>query len=291
MTAKIRREYPFPNEIVKASLNFNVKAATGDSAEDRIRILNYITGQLADSKPPREHPKYDEFNSRMQGLFSQIFWHRALSKDKPMQEEPRKKFMAHLGHLSAAIAGDPCQKSLSLCLAGCRLEEDDSVQLVAKGVPPNVINLSLNLQQSGLKRSQLEMIASLLPKGIKVLSLDLSGCSEISDGDIMNFVLKLNKGLKTLSLGLLRTQVGEFLQEVIRTETLDDLRERAAAQGSGNIKDPRSKDQQSEDRQALLECMLRSKVNQDVRDKILVDLAAAGQSAERLEMNRRRDEF
>lgn len=288
MTAKVRREYSFPDEIVKASLAFNVKSATTGDDRDRSRILNYIVGQSCDAEPPREHDKYDELNSRMQGLFAQIFWHRALSAEKPTQEEARKKFMAHLGHLSKAIASDAPRKSLSLCLAGCKLDEDDSVQLVARGLPPNLLNLSLNVQQSGLLGHHLVTIATLLPKGLQVLSLDLSGCASISDNDILNFVLHLNKGLKTLVLGLERTQVGEFLQEVIHRESLDMLRERAVAKGTT---DPRSKDQQSEDRQTLLESMLRSKVNQEVRDRILVELAAAGQSGDRLAMNRRRDEF
>jgi len=290
MTAKVRREYSFPDEIVKASLAFNVKSATAGDDRDRSRILNYIVGQPSDADPPREHDKYDELNSRMQGLFAQIFWHRALSKEKPMQEEARKKFMAHLGHLSKAIASDASRKSLSLCLAGCRLDEDDSVQLVARGLPPNLLNLSLNVQQSGLLGNHLETIAALLPKSLQVLSLDLSGCTSISDNDILNFVLHLNKGLKTLVLGMERTQVGPFLQEVVHKESLDMLRERAVAKGKGGsqMTDPRSKDQQSEDRQSLLESMLRTPVNQEVRDRILAALVAEGQSGTRLQMNRMR---
>jgi len=199
--------------------------------------------------------------------------------------------MANLKHHSNAIASDVWRRSLSLCLAGCQLHEDDSVQLVAQGLPPNLVNLSLNLQHSGLKDRHLDIIAGLLPKSIQVLSLDFSGCADVSDAGVMNLVQMLNQNVKTLSLGLENTQVGPFLLEVAKTEPLDMLRERAAARGDGRpVKDPKSLDQQSEDRQSLLESMLRSKPSREVRDRIILELIAAGQSGERLEMNRRREE-
>jgi len=297
MGSKVKRERTFPEELVKEGLAFNVKVATASSEQDRTRILNYIVGQAQDEKPPREHEKYDELNKRMQGLFSQIYWHRALSKDKPAQdtpaqEEKRKKFMTHLGHLSKAIAGDPLRKSLSLCLAGCKLNEDDSVQLVARGLPPNIVNLSLNLQNTGIQDRHLATIADFLPKPLQVLSLDLTGCQEVSDAGVMTFVQNLNKNVKKLDLGLQRTNVGAFLLGVTKSEPLDILRERAAQRGDKEfMSDPRSLDQQSEDRQALLEALLRSKPSAQVKDRILGALVAAGQSGDRLEMNRRRDEM
>lgn len=291
MAAKAGRETTFPDEIVHASLGLNIKLATTSDARDRARILNCIIGQPLDAQPPREHPKFDELNKRLQGLFAQIYYHRALARDRPTKEDARKKFMQHLGHLSTAIANDSHRKSLSLCLAGCRLDEDESIKLVAQGVPTSALHLSLNLQHSGINVEQLRVLAGALPKELQVLSLDLSGCYSICDRDVMKFVGKLNKNLKTLVLGLQRTQVGSFLLEVLKTENLQDLRERAELQGDGieMIKDPRSKDQQSEQRQALLENMIRTKHSHDVRARLLHDLAAAGQPADRLEMNRRRE--
>lgn len=225
-------------------------------------------------------------------MLSQVFWHRALSKEKPTQDEARKRHMANLRHLSTAIASDMSKKSLSLCLAGCNLADDDSVQLVARGVPPNTASLSLNLQHTGLKDHHLEIIAGLLPRMLQVLSLDLSGCTAISDAGILKLVKHLSKDVKTLSLGLQRTQVGEFLLGVTKSEPLEKLRERAAAGGDKfQMKDPRSRDQQSEDRQSLLESMLRSKPSKEVRERLIQDLIAAGQTGDRLEMNRRREEM
>lgn len=291
MATKVKREYTFPDEIPKAGLAFNVKLATASSEQDHRRILNFIAGQPQDDNPPRDHERYDRLNKRIQGLLSQLFWHRALSKDKPTQEEPRKKFMAHLNHLSKAIASDSWRRSLSLCLAGCNLQDDDSVQLVAQGVPSNLASLSLNLQHSGVGDRHLDIIASLLPKDLQVLSLDLSGCS-VSDAGIMSFVQNLNKNVQTLSLGLHSTQVGAFLLEVTKHEPLKTLRERAAAHGDkSKMKDPRSLDQQSEDRQTMLESMLRAKPHPEVRARIISELIAAGQSGDRLRMNMMREEM
>lgn len=292
MVAKVKREYTFPDEIVKAGLGFNIKMATANNQQDIARILNYIVGQSPDAEPPREHPKYEELNKRIRGMFAQIYYHKALARDKPTQEIPRKQFMGFLDNMSKSIAGDSWRRSLSLCLAGCRLDEDDSVQMVSQGLPPNVVNLSLNLQHTGILDRHLEVVACLLPKNLQVLSLDLSGCPDISDAGVMNFVTNLHKDVKTLVLGLQRTAVGEFLLQVTKSEPLDMLRERAAASKDGSrMADPRSQDQQSEDRQSLLECMLRSKPSKQMRDKILLDLASAGQTGDRLEMNRRREEF
>jgi hypothetical protein len=291
MSTKVKREDTFPDEIVRAALAFSIKMSAAGSSQDNRRILNYIAGQEPDADPPREHEKYEELNRRVQGLLSQVFWHRSLAKVKPAQEEARKKFMAHVKHLSRAIASDERRRSLSLCLAGCCLDEDDSVELVAQGLPPNLVSLSLNLQHSGLSDRHLDIIAGLLPKNLQVLSLDLAGCSEISDAGVMDLVQNLNRNVRTLSLGLQRTQVGDFLLKVVEEEPLDSLRERAAARSDkSKMKDPRSRDQQSEDKQNLLECMLRSKPSKEVRERLIQDLANAGQTGDRLEMNRRREE-
>lgn len=292
MATKVKRESTFPDEIVKAGLAFNVRLTTASSPEDRISLLNCIVGQSPDAEPPLSHEKYDQLNKRIQGLFAQIYWHRALAKARPALEleqgEVRKAHMKHLGHLAKAIAGDTWRRSLGLCLAGCKLD-DEGVQLVALGVPANVINLSLNLQQTSLTDRHIEMFAGFFPKSLQVLSLDLSGCAEITDGGVMAFVQKLNKSLVTLSLGLERTQVGAFLIRVTKSETLDQLRDRGENwSNNSQMADPRSMDQQSEDRQSLMETMLRTCHSQDMRDRILAELVKSGQNGDRLEMNKRR---
>merc|ERR1711937_558619 len=148
-----------------------------------------------------------------------------------------------------------------------------------------------NLQHSGLSDRHLDIIAGLLPKNLQVLSLDLAGCSEVSDAGVMDLVQNLNRNVRTLSLGLQRTQVGDFLLKVVEEEPLDSLRERAAARSDkSKMKDPRSRDQQSEYKQNLLECMLRSKPSKEVRERLIQDLVNAGQTGDRLAMNRRREE-
>jgi hypothetical protein len=292
LVAKVKREISFPDEIVRAALAFNVKMTSSSSEQDHRRILNYIIGQPQDDDPPRDHEKYDRLNKRLQGLFSMVYWHRALCKEKPVGEEPRKKHMAHLGHISNAIAGDTWRRSLSLCLAGCDLQDDDSVKWVAQGLPPNAETLSLNLQHAqGLSDHHLETIASLLPKGLQVLSLDLSGCRNVSDAGVMTFVQNLSQKVTTLSLGLDNTNVRPYLLELAKSESLKVLRERAASHGNkSQMSDPRSLDQQTEDRQSLLEGMLRSKPSSEVRARILSDLAKSGQSGDRLRMNMMREE-
>jgi len=292
MATKVKREATFPDEIVKAGLAFNVRLSAASSPEDRISLLNCIVGQSPDAEPPLKHEKYDQLNKRIQGLFAQIYWHRALAKEVPAKEleqgEVRKAHMKHLTHLAKAIAGDTWRRSLGLCLAGCKLE-DETVQLIALGVPASVVNLSLNLQQTSLVDRQIEMLAGLLPKSVQVLSLDVSGCSEITDGGVMAFVQKLNKSLVKLSLGLERTQVGAFLIRVTKSENLDQLRDRGENwSNNSQMADPRSMDQQSEDRQSLLESMMRTSMNQGTRDRILAELVKSGQSGDRLEMNKRR---
>merc|ERR1719390_587194 len=59
MAAKVKREYTFPNEIVKAALAFNVKFATATSDQDKRRIMSFICGRPLDEDPPREHERYE----------------------------------------------------------------------------------------------------------------------------------------------------------------------------------------------------------------------------------------
>lgn len=293
LATKITRELSFPDEIVKAGLGCNVKLALASSEKDRSSILKHITNRPEDAKPPREHEKYEELNTRMASLMSQAFWHRALSADKPTQEEPRKKFIAHLNHLANAIAADRWRTTLSLCLAGCQLGDEESLRLAMKCLPPTLTSVNMNLQATGITDDLLEMITGLLPKSVQNISLDLSGCEKVSDRGVMEFVQALSKQVQTLRLGLERTAVGTYLTEVAKTEPLDRLREKALTLGStanrGSLTDPTSLDQQSEDKQSLLESLLRTKVSPDIRKRLLLDLVAAGQTGDRLEMNRRRE--
>jgi hypothetical protein len=290
---KIRRERTFPDDIVKAGLAFNMKLATASSQADRAKILNYIAGRARDIDPVREHEEYEKMNARMQGFFSQVFWHRALSLEKPTKEEPRKHFMKHLGHLANAIAGDRWRTSLSLCLAGTTLEQE-SLQLVFRCLPPNLINLSFNVQCTCLTDEDLEMMAQQLPKHVQVLSIDMTGSEGISDNGVMGLVQNLPKHVKTLNLAVGHTQVGQFLTEVVKVESLDKLRDRALTHGcrpagtKSSVTDPLSLDEQSEQRQTLLESMLRTRVSLEMRNKIIQGLVAAGQSGDRLMMNQRR---
>jgi len=292
---KIKRERSFPENIVKASLAFNVKLAIASSHQDRARILNCIAGRAKDADPLREHEKYELLNKRICGLLSQVFWHRALSMEKPdaKKEEQRKQFMAHLGHMSKAIAGDTKRTSLSLCLAGTNLESE-SLQLVLQCLPPNLVNLSFNFQNTIISDEDLDTVVEFLPKHVQVLSFDLSGCTQISDNGVYGFVQNLPTHVKTLNFSLAKTSASPFLMEVCRLETLAKLRDRAATHGlrpaaqRSSVADPQSLDQQSEDRQSLLESMLRTRISPDVRAKLLQDLVAAGQSGDRLMMNQKR---
>lgn len=288
-----------------------MKTAQASIVGDRTQIFNFLNGREDDADVDTsvfcsnsawqdEHNGIDDFNCRMKGFFALVFWHRALAMEKPTELGARKAFMLQLNHLARAIRGDMWRRSMSLCLAGCTLKDEESIDAMTQSMPPRVLSLRLSLQHTGVTDTLLERMVTALPEGLQMLSLDLSSC-DISDAGVMALLQNIQKSVDSLSLVVSHTQVSDYLANMINTEPLHILRERADSTrprnssgtglGLSSIADPHSFEQLREDRWCLLESMLRTRVSHDVDARIIGELVSTGQTGERLKFNRRRKEF
>jgi hypothetical protein len=261
--AKITREKTFPMSVVEAALSVNIKTAQATLPGDRHRVLNSILDRPTNSEPPEEHPKYDEINKRLRSLFALTFFHRALKEKKPPAEAARKRLERLLCTISEAIRGDEWRKSLSISVAGCLFSEDPTAEVVTRALPPNLVDLTLDLRHTGATDANLETIGARLPRGLQVFALNLSGCDLISNNGLYTLAQLLPQGITKLNLTLTGTKVTADLAAACasNSEAATDLlrnphRPQTAETGTANI-----------DRKAALEAMLR----QNGRDGFRMD--------------------
>eukprot|EP00930_Biecheleria_cincta_P102781 TRINITY_DN94605_c0_g1_i1.p1 TRINITY_DN94605_c0_g1~~TRINITY_DN94605_c0_g1_i1.p1 ORF type:complete len:609 (+),score=90.20 TRINITY_DN94605_c0_g1_i1:79-1905(+) len=213
---KVNREASFPMEIASVALSLNLSKVQSSVEDDSAHILNCLrAGSLHATQEDGdlEDNSLDQIQRRLRGLFSLIFWHRAVAT-LPSDKRARKSHLEILGDLAAAIQGDFWRRSLAMSLAGSPLHDTELVEIVWQSIPTNLQNLKLELQYTGLVNSSLEKLAASLPGTLQNLSLDISGCADINDKGINAFLLVLPTHVKELSLGLTKTQVSPGLVEL-----------------------------------------------------------------------------
>lgn len=222
--AKIQREASFPEELIKACLTVNIVAAEASMNQDRSRMLNFIAGQDSKLEPLDDHDSYDQINRRLRSFFSMLFFHRVLASDVPIERLQLVKHMTFLADIAKAIHGDWWRTTLNLCLGGICLKEDEFLDLFLQSIPPNLVNLRLELQHTDLQDAILGKVAESLPRSLKGLSIDLLGCEDVKDSGMMNFIKNLPDKLERLEIRVENTSVSIGLKSLVKDPVDEILR-------------------------------------------------------------------
>ncbi|CAJ1336315.1 unnamed protein product [Effrenium voratum] len=101
------------------------------------------------------------------------------------------------------------RRSLLLHLQGLNGEY---LCMLADSLPPNLLELNLNLRCSPLKDEDMEVLAKALPQ-LKELKLDLTGCPNLTDGGIQKLAARLNFKETAVYIHLAETGVSKEVQD------------------------------------------------------------------------------
>lgn len=292
MLTKTQREASFPMEIVKDSLQFDIRFTETSRDVDRTHILNCIAGRDLEEEVEEGHERYHEANLRLRSFFALIFWHKVLCLDWPdkLDEDAYKAHTEFLATFTKAISSDIWRTQLSVCLAGCQLGGVEATTVVMDSLPPNLTRLSMDLQHSGIGDRELDLILTSLPKSLEVLSLDLAGCPGVTDRGIKPSVRALPRHVRALSINLVRTSVSDAVKELM-LEPLDKVRDWAKSIVKkkpmpipSNYQGASAKTlKQLEARQAALEHLLKTRMTPEVKDKVNLEIQTGGPFVRKVE--------
>lgn len=290
---KKEREETFPMDIVRASLQLDIRFAEVSREADRAHILNCFAGRELDREPEEGHGRYSEANLRLRSFFALIFWHKVLCLRKPTGVDAHKAHIEFLNTFVQAISNDRWRTQLSVCLAGCKLGDEESATIVMNSLPPNLVRLSMDVRQSGIGDKELDLILTSLPTSLEVLSLDLAGCDGLTDRGVKLSVRGMPRHVKALSVNLVGTSVSSAVQELMR-EPLEKVREWTKSiakqpppapshpSGSATTSNPKALKAQ-EMRYVALESMLKVRMTPEVREKLLGDIQVGGPYVHKVE--------
>jgi len=91
--------------------------------------------------------------------------------------------------------------------------KSEHLHMLAESLPPNLIELTLNLRCSSLKDDDIAMLAKALPKQLKELKLDLSCCQQLTDAGIKKLASQLNFEETAVYIRLAETGVSKDVQD------------------------------------------------------------------------------
>ncbi|CAK9033800.1 unnamed protein product [Durusdinium trenchii] len=199
--AKLAREANFPMEIAEAGLGVQVEKSEAWSEEDKKLILHSIA-----SYDREEQRKLENAEARLRARLATAFWPRVARPDKDARGPPTKRVAKAL----SCIQEDARRRSLAMHVQGLSSEY---VHMLADSLPPNLIELTLNLRCSAMKDEDVELLAQALPKQLKELKLDLTGCQGLTDAGIQHLANNLNFEETAVYIHLAETGVSKDMQD------------------------------------------------------------------------------
>jgi len=201
-------------EIIRRALGVHVLHSQATVDRDRCRILNTLAGEESAVAPPEDCDGYDEATRRLRSFFALAFWQRALVAPRPVDVAARKEHMLLLRNMALAVKCDFSRKAANMCVSGCDMGDEETMDLIILSLPPKLFKLKLEACSTNLSDALIEKLADSLPETLQVLALDLADCKEVTDKGLRNFVTHLPKGMKSLQLGVARTQVSAPVMEL-----------------------------------------------------------------------------
>lgn len=199
--AKLAREAGFPMEVAEAGLGVQVEKSEAWTEEDKASILHSVA-----SYDREEQQNLENAEARLRARLATAFWPRVARPDKDGRAAPTRRVAKAL----SCIREDARRRSLAMHLQGLKSEH---LHMLAESLPPNLIELTLNLRCSSLKDDDIAMLAKALPKQLKELKLDLSCCQQLTDAGIKKLASQLNFEETAVYIRLAETGVSKDVQD------------------------------------------------------------------------------
>ncbi|CAE7832533.1 unnamed protein product, partial [Symbiodinium microadriaticum] len=187
LRAKLLREGSFPIEAAEAGL-----AVQSEKSEAELEGWS------------RE--KLESVDKRLRARLATALWPRIGRAEKDARAGPTKR----ASKAFAAIRGDVKRKALTLHLYGLSSEY---LRMLAESLPPNLVELKLNLRCSSIKDDDVAILAKALPTQLKELKLDFTCCGGITDTGLAKLAEQLDFGETAVYISLAETGVSKAVQE------------------------------------------------------------------------------
>jgi len=199
--SKLAREANFPMEVAEAGLGVQVEKSEAWTEDDKSLILHSIA-----SYDREEQRKLENAEARLRARLATAFWPRVARPDKDGKAAPTNRVAKAL----SCIQEDARRRSLAMHLQGLNSEH---LHMLAESLPPNLMELTLNLRCSSLKDDDVAMLAQALPRQLKELKLDLTCCRHLTDSGIQKLASRLNFEETAVYIRLAETGVSKDVQD------------------------------------------------------------------------------
>lgn len=201
--AKATREATFPLKAMADSLlAIDVRRAQTTLEDDRVLLLNGLTGRPLRSPLSDDRGPLTEISTRLRAFFAAPLWLGASWTSDSGNEL--------LTRCSQALRSDQRCRALHLHLEG--LGDQQLLQL-AEGLPQQLQELRLWLRCASIQDDELVTLSKVLPPGLKYVWLDLEHCRNITDGGVQALVDNVSSREVAIDLSLGGTQVSTEVQE------------------------------------------------------------------------------
>ncbi|CAE7939984.1 unnamed protein product [Symbiodinium sp. KB8] len=187
--------------------------------------------------------KLESVDKRLRARLATALWPRIGRAEKDARAGPTKR----ASKAFAAIRGDVKRKALTLHLYGLSSEY---LRMLAESLPPNLVELKLNLRCSSIKDDDVAILAKALPTQLKELKLDFTCCGGITDTGLAKLAEQLDFGETAAAwfqlivyISLAETGVSKAVQEWYEQEAAKNeangqsgqLKNVPASKGSGEV--------------------------------------------------------
>eukprot|EP00439_Symbiodinium_sp_Y106_P027146 s2015_g3.t1 len=200
--AKLLREGSFPIEAAEAGLAVQSEKSEAVTEEEKALLLHSM--EAFSQTESRE--KLDSVDKRLRARLATALWPRIGRAEKDARAGPTKR----ASKAFAAIRGDVKRKALTLHLYGLSSEY---LRMLAECLPPNLVELKLNLRCSSIKDDDVAILAKALPTQLKELKLDFTCCGGITDAGLAKLAEQLDFSETAVYISLGETGVSKAVQE------------------------------------------------------------------------------
>lgn len=202
--AKAAREASFPVEVADAGLVVQIENTEVSKEDDRALLLRSAAGMTQQTEEPAI---LAELNARLRALFAAVLWSRVTVGEKEAKSSAARR---RLTKVASALRKDASRRTLEMHTEGL---DSEGFRLLSESLPPGLNELSLSLRCSNMKNEDVDVLAKALPKNMKELRLDFTGCRNLADAGVAKLAGNLNFEETAVYLHLEDTGVSKDVQD------------------------------------------------------------------------------
>jgi len=213
---KFDREGQFPVEILETILHTKIEKSQASEDVDRQRILNVIADRDIELPPLDTHPNYAKVHRLLVRTVILTAWPQLLAKglvdewglvEKLREDTELQKVVLCFNYIKecddAAVASlarglPPSVTNLDIQLVGCPVG-DSAVETLAANMPPQLESLAIHFNDTSITDVGAVAIAKSMPSSIADYDVRFHNC-KVSDVGAIAISQKLSAGMKSIVL-------------------------------------------------------------------------------------------